>query len=179
MFLSRIRERGQEWWDGHKDWAQLAMLSHGPWDSSSPGHLSETCWPEMAGATQVGSPFLSYTTATAWLSIPPKSRVKPSAYLLCYNTICWQGGKIPSCRRALNRLRSPFSSRLCPEALLSASIMHDKGLSGTTENLCQQKSDPAQKGGVPRVRNTTLSTARDVFSVTRPSGGSKRGLCWQ
>lgn len=132
-------------------WPCFLMVS-GPF---SPGRLSEIHWPEMVGATQdldaaLGSPLLTYTTVTAWLSIPSKSRVKPSVFLLHYNTICWQGGRTPSCRQALNRFWSLFSSQeLRPEALLSVSTTHGKGLSGTTENLCQQKSNPAQKGGVP------------------------------
>lgn len=123
-----------------------------------------------------GSPFLSWTAAIVW-STPSKSRVKQSASLLRYKTICWQGSKTSSCRWAFSSVWSRFSSlQQCPEALLSASTIHDKGLSGTTKNLCQQKSDPAQKGGggtVPCVRNTTPGTARGVWSVTRSSNCSK------
>lgn len=129
------------------------MLSHGLRETSSPEAISQ----KHAGLKRLeqpgswmlpyGSPFLSYTAAPAGLSISPKSRVRPSTSLLRYNTICWQGGKTPSCRWMLSRLRSPFSSqRLCPEALLGASTVHDKGLSGTTENPCQKKLDLAQKG---------------------------------
>lgn len=53
VFLSRIRELGQEWWDGHEDGAQLSMLPHGPREKLfSTGHLSEAHWSKTVGATQ-------------------------------------------------------------------------------------------------------------------------------
>lgn len=71
------------------------------------GHLSETRWPEMVGAGCRGSPFLSYTTATAWQSIPSKSRLTPSASLLLQHNLL-AGRQTPILQVGTEKAQEPF-----------------------------------------------------------------------
>lgn len=182
MFLPRIRELGQEWWDGHEDGAQLAMLSHGVQSLLPRPSLRNTfAWNGWSnpgpGCALWLSPSELYNSHSMTVHpIQKQGKTKHFLAPLQHNLLAGRQNSI--LQTGTQQVLKPFQ---LPRTVSwgSAWCQHNswQGFIGDNWELVPTETKPSSERRGALVRNTIPSTASNVFSVMRSSDCSKSGFC--